>query len=571
MLDRIRGAQGRSWWMDVALLLVVVGGIHLSRLDVLPLRGEESRWARVATEMVESGDWIVPRQQGQPFLSRPPLGNWLIAISGSLRGDFLPRSVRLPSALATLSLCMLLYVYGRRCAGSRITGVASALAYASMGHVLQLGQLAESEAVFTALVAGSLLSWHLLVRSGRPDWMAWGVGYGLAALATLTKGPQAPVYFAGGTALYLLGRRDLRRLVSWSHGLGLLAYAGILLSWQIPFALRAGLPAVREIWSGDTLLRFQDATVGGWIVHLIVYPLDLLTCMAPWSLFLVSYAYGEFRRSLGASRDVVVFTLCAIGLAFLSCWLVPNSRGRYFMPLYPLVAVLIGVAIDGSIRAVHTSSVRLHWRRFARLGAIGCVIAVLVVAVLQGLPQEMFRSYREPAGPLIVYAVLACVASAVLWRSARRPSPRWGVAGLVALAGFLGLTGTLLGIDINLRASESTVAAVASVRRSIPDDARLVSFGYVHHLFAYYYRQPIEFRTWERGRHDDQDLEYFCYEVVTDSPRTPRFPFAWEQIGTVSNERYHRDDPRFYTVVGRRLPAPAPAVATQDEDDGARR
>ena len=33
------------------------------------------------------GDWIVPRQQGEPFLYRPPCGSWSMALFGLVRGQ----------------------------------------------------------------------------------------------------------------------------------------------------------------------------------------------------------------------------------------------------------------------------------------------------------------------------------------------------------------------------------------------------------------------------------------------------------------------------------------------------
>ena len=80
------------------LLVLLCAGAYLPRLDYLTIRGEETRRARVAYEMLESGDWIVPRQQGEVYLSRPPLGNWLIALVGIIRGQIDLVAVRLPSA-----------------------------------------------------------------------------------------------------------------------------------------------------------------------------------------------------------------------------------------------------------------------------------------------------------------------------------------------------------------------------------------------------------------------------------------------------------------------------------------
>src|ERR1700733_9700105 len=107
---RRRGAwREREFWLLVLLVL----GVYFTRLTDLTIRGEESRWARVAQEMIDSGDWVVPRQQGQPFPDRPPLNSWAIIAASKLTGGVNLTAVRLPAVLATLLTVLAIYVYSR--------------------------------------------------------------------------------------------------------------------------------------------------------------------------------------------------------------------------------------------------------------------------------------------------------------------------------------------------------------------------------------------------------------------------------------------------------------------------
>src|SRR5438128_12114215 len=69
------------WWREaeVAILILLVAAAYFVRLNDVSMRGEEPRRAQVAFEMMQRSDWLVPREQGDPFLSRPPLQNWPIA------------------------------------------------------------------------------------------------------------------------------------------------------------------------------------------------------------------------------------------------------------------------------------------------------------------------------------------------------------------------------------------------------------------------------------------------------------------------------------------------------------
>src|SRR5215204_6110491 len=97
-------------WSEAAALALIVLAIEISytaRLGLQPLVGEETRWGSGAREMLRTGDWVVPRQQGQVFPERPPMTMWLMAIGGYLRGDVDPIAVRLPSVIAIVLTSLL--------------------------------------------------------------------------------------------------------------------------------------------------------------------------------------------------------------------------------------------------------------------------------------------------------------------------------------------------------------------------------------------------------------------------------------------------------------------------------
>src|ERR1700682_6698905 len=88
-----------------------------SQLGALGLVGpDEPRYAWIARDMAETGDWVTPKLYGKPWFEKPVLYYWEAALSFRLFGvsEF---SARLPSAvsalLATLSLSWLaLPLYG---------------------------------------------------------------------------------------------------------------------------------------------------------------------------------------------------------------------------------------------------------------------------------------------------------------------------------------------------------------------------------------------------------------------------------------------------------------------------
>ena len=156
---------------------------------------------------------------------------------------------------------------------------------------------------------------------------AWCCGYALAALATLTKGPQAPLYFVG------IGRPLLpdhgthagsssRRTIS----IGFLTGLAIVGLWQVPYAIKMGPMASVEIYFHDVGPRFFDFNVGNVAQHMLTYPLEFLAgSLLPWSMWLICLASPAFRQHLRRWRDDVLFLIVCMAVAFPSVWIAPGA------------------------------------------------------------------------------------------------------------------------------------------------------------------------------------------------------------------------------------------------------
>ena len=111
---------------------------------------------------------------------------------------------------------------------------------------------------------------------------------------------------------------------------------------------------------GDSASRFHDWKAMAVAAHLLYYPLELLGCALPWSLLLIPYGFGGFRRALGEIRPVILFPCICLAVAFPTCWIPPDSNTRYMAPLYPCLAVLIGLVAERCGEAAVGSA----WRRY---------------------------------------------------------------------------------------------------------------------------------------------------------------------------------------------------------------
>lgn len=553
------GRWRREW--EVAALGVLVVATYFTRLSAVPVCGEESRWAAAAREMIARGDWIVPRQQGTIFPERPPLGSWAMGLLGLARHEVDLVAVRLPSACAILMLTWLIYAYARSWM-SRRGSFASAAIFATLGQVLTLGRFGESEAVFTLFIAASLLVWHLGYMRRWPVPLVWSLGYSLAALGALTKGLQAPVYFVAVCGVYLLLVRDWRWLFSRGHALGLACFAAIVGAWLVPFAA-ADWHAIGDIWLG---LVGDRVTTAGLLTHVASFPVETFGCLLPWSPLLLALFKPSVFKSLLRDRPPVRFLLVALAVTYPSVWLAAGAKGRYYMPLYPCLAILMGLVVEHCTARAAILDHRRVWRLFLRGAAIAVSIGAVVIVAASLLPIERLASARQPLSFLVVWAVVAAVSAGVLtWASLGEQAPRPQVA-IFTLCGFVGMT--YVGAVINSRAGggNDLAPAVVEIKEQLPEAGQLVSLGRVYHRFAYCYETPIRQIPWPSTAGEvPPDVTYFCFDhrpsdtaesrSTSDGRPSPStsgtLPFEWEKIAEIPCDAVKRGRNDRTVVIGR--------------------
>ncbi|MDQ3013157.1 MAG: glycosyltransferase family 39 protein [Acidobacteriota bacterium] len=104
------------WLLLLALTLLVCGGSTWSP----PLLDDaDAANAETAREIVARGDWVTLHMNGVRFLEKTPVMYWAIAASYKIFGVS-TFSARLPLALATLLLVMMVYAFGNWMGGERV-------------------------------------------------------------------------------------------------------------------------------------------------------------------------------------------------------------------------------------------------------------------------------------------------------------------------------------------------------------------------------------------------------------------------------------------------------------------
>ena len=546
------GEVGAAWWRERELLLILLlASLTLCvRLDALPLFGEEPRRALIAREMVETGDWLVPGTQRVFLPSRPPLQNWLIAFTALLTGSFDVWSVRIPSLISTFLVAILIYGYLRQLMG-RLGSFGGAVSFLTMTMVMEFGRSAETEAVFTLFVAASMLLWHWASIKNRPAWQIWSIGYGFTALGMLTKGLQAPLYFVGATTLFLLVTKNRRLLFSRGHGIGILVFVLVLGVWQGPFAWQRGFADSWNIYFGDVAGRFVDRKWSVFLEHLVVFPCELLLVrLMPWSILLLAFANRRVRAFIGHQQEATLFLVVCILFSCISVWLPPGSKVRYYMPLFPCFAALVGIAID-RLAALRKDAIGFDlWQFYVGLMTNVMVgSAIVIVSVSLMIPSWRFSLTLIGS---IGYASATLVLAFISWSSRQKLSDQAMIRGMLSIAAFFALVEVSLVVTVQQRRCEDIAGQIEKLKHELPAEAQLVSFDSIHHAFVFFYGQQVPIVPLPNSENPG-DIDYFCLHTYDSDP--PKLPFEWAEVAIISCDRFKgREIPKDRVFIGRVRP-----------------
>ncbi len=325
-------------WMGAALIAIFQTG---------PMPTYSTRALGVAWEMWNSGQFLVPINNGVPYSHKVPLLFWLIhagwAVGGV--GDVWPRLLEVLIGAGVLLLAQRLarVLFPREPQVARLTPwLLAAFSYAFLFGLQIMYETLLALCVLAALNA-------LVGRDvGQRPWFA---GFALAVAAGLmSKGPVMLLHVAFPFLLGPLWHPWARKLPGQWYGRGGLALLGacaILLCWVIPAALAGGEAYRQELLfmqtAGRVVESFDHAQPWWWYAS--VTPLLLL----PWLLW--PRAWQALAR--------VVTGRGGVGAGMLGCWLLPTGiafslvSGKqvyYLLPELAGVAMLLAAGLGDSER-----------------------------------------------------------------------------------------------------------------------------------------------------------------------------------------------------------------------------
>lgn len=358
------------------LAILLIAWLSLfAGIQSIPVEDHEALVLQTSREMSERGDWVLPYFNGEARLKKPPLNYWItmtIARLDPFSADIEPWHGRVSSMLGGLILLVVIAYAGGRLHDGQAGFLAALLLLGTKGFA-DYSHHARPDFLYSVLCALQLAAWIGAWQAKDGSFSQWrraGLGWVLAGLATLTKGPQVPAIFLLGLLLFLLCGEDRRRtpkVLRPFSGLPILLALCLPWWWLLQQRLRTTGIDLGETQLSGSLLK----SLASWREVLsFYYVFELLRLLLPVCLILpplIAWNWRKFAKPRGVERLLVYVT----GATLVVFTLAGHYRPHYMLPLLPVLAVLLAGWIS---RIEGHSMPQKVWRVFLGIGVAGLVV-----------------------------------------------------------------------------------------------------------------------------------------------------------------------------------------------------
>lgn len=302
----------------------------------------EGLYAQIPLEMLGSGDWVIPTLNGNPYIEKPPLLYWLMAIlyswfpTGEGVSRFIPALAGFLVCLSTGGFLMHLTRY------KEAPWLCPLILGTSVAMVI-FSRMIFFDGVLTFFFTGALLSFFIWYVKNHKKWL-YGF-YALLALAVMTKGFLSLVLAIG-----IMGGFFLLDLTSWQKIRGFFSPGplGVFLCMTVPWHVLASIQEPGFPWFyfvNEHVLRFLDLREPRDYYHgpFYYYIPRLVGGLMPWSFLSILLVRFPSVRSMPKLNKFLWVWFLGI-LIFFSC---SQAKANYYMMMaFPPCALLLSMVLE---------------------------------------------------------------------------------------------------------------------------------------------------------------------------------------------------------------------------------
>jgi 4-amino-4-deoxy-L-arabinose transferase-like glycosyltransferase len=524
---------------DVLALIAFCGFLFFAGLQVIGLVGaDEPRYAQIAREMLQRGDWVTPILHGQPWLEKPPLFYWGAMLAYKATGGVSDWAARLPSAVLCSLMIFFIFVWGRHF--RRGMQLDAALITAASAILIGFGRSASTDMPLTAMFTAAMLCWYGWYSNQNRGWLL--AFYLFAGLGTLAKGPVAVLLAGLIVIVFAALRHDGRLILRTLWPVGILLYLAVTLPWFIAVQ-RANPEFFRVFFLQHNVERFSTNLYHHAQPFWFYLPVALLA-LVPWSVFVVAALVDAVRDWRFSAQQppgeedlrtyLAVWLLLPIAFFSLSQSKLPG----YILPAIPAGTILLA----DFIRRREEDAVKPS----AWLGLLHALLSAAMLVAALVVPFKLLK-LALPRNVIMVAVALGATAILALWLSLRMQGYR--------VLRFITLVPVVIGFALLLRGTapivnllQSARPVEAAIHQSVPGQIPSIAVydvpPAVRYGLAFYGNQPI-------ASYEDNEIPAFDHLVVAASGAQKELEYRLPGRSVTRVGGFAPQHLDFYVVLGK--------------------
>ncbi len=376
----IKYLKNNPWALVIVALILLIPALTINLgLNPVFLASDEAIRAIVSTEMILSGDYIVPTIHGEMYLKKPPLYNWIIAGTFNIFDSYDELLLRIPNLIAFFLFGIVVFFSFRKEFGNYKSALI-ALMFMTSGRLLFWDSfIGLIDIMFSMFVFLNFMVIYHLFRKRKllPMFL---LSYFLTAIAFMFKGLPSLVFQAFTLLVIFIMNKQFMKLISWKHFAGILLLVILLGSYYLYY-----YNLQPEATGNLFYMLFEQSArrTGIWfgllqtISHFFTFPVYVLYHFAPWTFLIIFLFRKDFLHRLKDSNLVFYIALIFL-INIIVYWISPEIFPRYLFMFIPLLLAIIIYFIEINKNELFLRMANILLMSIMIIGLVACMAVPFV-------------------------------------------------------------------------------------------------------------------------------------------------------------------------------------------------
>jgi 4-amino-4-deoxy-L-arabinose transferase-like glycosyltransferase len=504
----------KNFLILIIITFVVAVGFRFASLSFSPLFDTtETRYASIAQKIIIDNDWITLRLPAlnEPFLGKPPLSFWLVAISYKLFGSS-ELAARLPNFVTSLLVLLFTFLIARKFYDKRTALFAPLISLSCIFFFVEAGTVSLDMMVCFTMTL-SVWAYLSILQSHEKKQKWWQLFYELAlglsfGLGMLNKGPLSIVLSLGVIFLYTVLKKQIKFSFIPNWFVVFVTASLVALPWYL--AVQKANPDFNHyFFVQENFERYLRRDYGDRYGNAHHEPygmswLFLLGAFMPWSFFLFPFGYLLWKNTTTNPQskfsDSLKFLICWAITAPLFFTMARSILMTYILPSVPALSILCGRLLSKSVHYFQSGK-KEEFKNiilaflFGRFNSL-IYIAISVVVILAGaIAYSSSAPYSMPRLMTMINTImLGFVAIGIGYLAANKTSNIFKVLILISGLGIPMIMSFWYGpLSKSIGEVKSMKAVIQLLAEKLPDyKSRQIEFIGDIAPFSWYFYNQVE-------------------------------------------------------------------------------